>query len=103
MESVASGTASYSLVSDRAVFAHREYINALHWEQDDDCCQSIMLSLQVSSVTDKSPIVLKSNPLELLDNDSVSGGVIHRQCTSSCIPRWAQQNGVTRESAIVLG
>jgi hypothetical protein len=86
LEPVPTGSGPYSLVSDRAVFVHRLYLDSLPSREDFSCCQ-VLLSLQVSAASTKSPLVMRANPRELLDSNSMSslrGGHDIRDCSSSC-------------------
>ena len=48
------------MLSDRAVFVHNSYLR--NFPQISDKCQSLGLSIAVSSVTSKPPIAVMSNP-----------------------------------------
>jgi hypothetical protein len=109
LEPVPIGSGPYSLVSDRAVFVHRLYLDSIPSRKDLSCCQ-VLLSLQVSAASAKSPVVMRANPRELLDSNSMSsllrGGHDISDCSSSCITEWSRSSGMDGlrdESANILG
>jgi hypothetical protein len=89
----------YSIVSDRAVFVHHFYIDSLPSYSTDSCCQTL-LSMQLSVASEKSPVVMKANPRELLQiKDSTtslrrSSDTQASSCISKCITDWMQRHGV---------
>eukprot|EP00980_Cylindrotheca_fusiformis_P009742 scaffold2149_cov187-Cylindrotheca_fusiformis.AAC.20 len=94
-ESVVAGAGSYSLVSDRAVFAHKRYISSIPLYNHHSTCCELLLSMQVSAVSGKAPALIKADPLELssssnLDVDEVDAGKSH--CLEECFPRWLKVN-----------
>jgi hypothetical protein len=83
-------------------------MDSLPLRQDNFCCQ-ILLSLQVWAVSAKSPVVMKANPRELLDINSISSLRGNRDIQMSSkkrIPEWIQLNGIhglINEHATALG
>lgn len=65
---------TYSIISDRASFVHRSYIKDYGVELSA-LCRSILLSLQVTSLTKASPIAVDGRPLELKASTAVMGNL----------------------------
>jgi hypothetical protein len=101
-EHVATGSGSYSLVSDRAVFAHKLYISSMPmYNYYSSCCQ-LLLSLQVSAVSGKAPALIKAYPLELSSTELTVVEEEMDATKSSCckegIPDWLKvklSNGIS--------
>jgi hypothetical protein len=87
-EPVATGSGSYSLVSDRAVFAHKLYISSMPMYNYHSSCCKLLLSLQVSAVSGKAPALIKAHPLEL---SSTQLTAVEEDC-KECIPDWLKVN-----------
>lgn len=100
---VTSGLSPYSLVSDRAVFVHTQYISSLPLYNDRSSCCQLLLSLQISAVSGKAPALIKANPRELSGANVLNGLVDwgnedSEPCFGECIPSWLQvdlSDGVT--------
>lgn len=92
-EPVATGSGSFSLVSDRAVFAHKLYVSSMPlYNYHSSCCQ-LLLSLQVSAVSGKPPALIKANPLELSGSEKTTE--VEEKvdgCFKECIPDWLKVN-----------
>jgi len=93
-ELVPPGSGSYSLLSDRAMFIHPRYFEAVPIVAEAACCH-LLLSMQVSAVSSQTPLVMRSTPRELLDPSSSpalsslrgrDGGT--EGCSTNCVPRW---------------
>jgi hypothetical protein len=111
LEKVQLGTGSYSLVSNRAAFVHRLYLNALS-SFDQESCQHVLLSLQVAAISAKPPVAVTAHPRELLDVSrnfpSLRGehGMNAMEQRANCRFDWIQANelmDLPKESAMYLG
>jgi len=78
---VSTGSSSYSVVSDQAVFANSLYIDSIPtYDYRSSSCH-LLLSLQVSAISGKAPLVIKANPRML------SNGVAEED-DSECLSSW---------------
>jgi len=76
---VQTGSGTYSVVSDRAVFANALYIESIPTYDYRSSSCPLLLSLQVSTISEKAPLIIKANPrmlssnaLEVEDNECLS-------------------------------
>jgi hypothetical protein len=108
-ELVPSGSGSYSLLSDRAMFIHPRYFDAL--PMATSCCH-LLLSMQVTAASSQAPIVIRSLPRELLDATSnppltsLRGGTRAEGCNKKCVPHWLlpnESNPLREEGKTILG
>lgn len=82
---VQTGRGAYSVVSDRAVFANALYIDSIPtYEYRSSSCP-LLLSLQVSVISEKAPLVIKANP-RMLSSNAVQEG------DGECLSSWLQVN-----------
>lgn len=103
LKPVPFGSGPYSFVSDRAMFVHREYIDSIPDIQQNTCCD-VSLSLHVSVAFGKSAVMMKAEPVDLLEGGDPSGsgqlphdtdkvgrdGTKDGACYVDCIPSWLQ-------------
>jgi len=95
--SIPRGSGGYSVISDRAAFVHRSYLDSISAEaamnaasewsakRSEDLrteCDSYALSLAVSAVSSKAPISVAAEPLELRSAVS-SSSLSNRNAVSS--------------------
>ena len=111
LEPVHSGTGPFSMVSDRAVFVHKRYLSALssfpnpHRRQQNSKCCPVLLSLQTSAISSKSPLVVKAHPRDMLDTQARRTQADESSCYQNCLSDWFDLNnalGVAREGSAVL-
>jgi hypothetical protein len=118
---VESGTGSYAYVADRAVFTHKAYLESFPLQEmatderegsGESCCDDISLSLKVSLAMGRSPVVLKANPVDLLEGSGKQRtSALHRTTKSTkgkqtqirkrqehsscnCSPSWLQKHDI---------
>jgi hypothetical protein len=110
-EQVPSGSGPYSLLSDRAMFIHSRYIDALPKSKGTPFCH-LLLSMQVTAMSSQAPVVMRSRPREQLyatfnqATASLRGGGDIRVCTRKSIPQWLLPNAsnpLREEATSILG
>ena len=94
----------YSLLSEKAMFVHKLYLNSLPMHQPLSC-QEVLLSLQVAAISHKPPVAVVSHPRVLLDDASAE---MHQSKSSlrrgkqdserkrekQCVQEWIQASGM---------
>jgi len=78
---------NYSILSDRASFLHRLYLRTMEpWMTSETPCKSIALSLKIASISNKSPMVVASKPLQIQSSASMRRFYEekHREWIGSC-------------------
>lgn len=85
----------YTMVSDRAVFVHRLYLNSFQPTTTVDECRSVSLSIHVTAISGKAPIAIASKPQELrraasygLSRRLYNNGQGSNGATDKCLQRW---------------
>ena len=107
IEFVHFGSGPFSMVSDRAVFVHQQYLSALASLKQDSCCQ-VSLSLQVSIMSSKSPVLVQAHPREMLDTHASRSSrwdycTNESECSQKYVADWLNSlPSVTGEGLIVL-
>ena len=77
------------MVSDRAVFVHRAYLDSFGDVADNNDCQlSVGLSIHSTAVSQKPPIAMKANPQDLVVVPSSSSS--SRQDKTRCLEDWLE-------------
>ncbi len=66
---------SYNILSDRAIFVHRRYLqsknfNFVHEGGKGQLCERFLLSISITSISRKPPIGLLSNPVDMRTFDT---------------------------------
>ena len=108
---VPSGSGPYSMVSDRAMFIHRRYLEVLPTkpESSSSSCCHLLLSMQVVAASSRAPLVVRSKPRELLDGRTYTSNPAvstHRlgqsvpntdnECSNACVPKWLRPSDSTQ-------
>lgn len=108
LQHVVPGTGSFAFVSDRAMFVHKQYLNALSSSNNGErhgCCD-VSLSAQVSAAFEKAPVVVKAKVVDLLEGSMEGARHQVGLCDEQCIPSWLQINDwstIPHESTAILG
>ena len=85
------------MVSDRAVFVHKLYLNSFQSTTAVDDCQSVSLSIHVTAISGKAPIAIASKPQEMRHAASFGPysslykyGQGSKGATDKCLERWIE-------------
>jgi hypothetical protein len=94
---VVPGTGSYTLVSDRALFVHKLYLDSLSYNRNSGCCD-VILSAQVSTAFGRAPVVVKAHVMDLLEVEGSASDTSRdarhyavSRCDDRCLPSWLSQ------------
>ena len=90
----------YSILSDRAAFVHRRYLDAFSPFGEDSCCDSL-LSMRVSLTSKKPPVLMKARPqyTQTIENQD-------HLCVSRCeeyLARFGGLQSLPDSDAVILG
>lgn len=102
---------THLMLSDRAAFVHRRYLDVFSPFAQVSCCDTL-LSMQVSLASNKPPIIMKGRPQQTFESqrglfDFLDGKDENSSCKSRCEGYMARLGGLgdlpDAESAILLG
>ena len=97
----------YRIISDRAVFVHKSYLNSLAFQVASEvaaasyhkACGDLALSVAVSSLSSRPPAAVRARPLELLSRLKGEGDKEIRHVTSDedCFKVLVQELGMMKD------
>lgn len=110
LEPVRRGGGQYSLVSSRAAFIHRVYIESFTADEND-LCQHVALSIHSTAISSKPPLAVAAQPQELRasalsPSPRVSITSSGQPGTGSCLRYWIEghsMKSLPMEEATYLG
>ena len=94
MELVQPGSGHYVVLSSRAAFVHKEYLESFH-SAGDNACHQFALSIHCTAVSSKAPLAVAADPQEQRTSDLVHSLGSRRipwkqEEVSSCLWQWVE-------------
>jgi hypothetical protein len=94
---IALGSGKYELISNRAAFVHREYLESFD-SIEDSACRPFALSVHCTAISAKAPLAVAADPQEQRASD-IAPLLSHRQQwtrdeVSLCLAEWIEGHDI---------
>lgn len=94
---ISPGSGQYELISSRAAFVHKEYLESFD-STEDSSCRPFALSVHCTSISAKAPLAVAADPQEQRTSDIVPLLSHRHQWTrdevSSCLTEWIEGHDI---------